>query len=117
MSSFYTNIFLQVNEKQLVESQGEQKSIATPFRTLPTEGHDDVITLNDEEMIESVQYFEKKIQKEEQPSRSNSPANFAWPTNKAVKEVTSISKTNSKICKKQPETIQLLTGGKRAVNY
>ncbi|KAK1132769.1 hypothetical protein K0M31_014145 [Melipona bicolor] len=91
-----------IDEGQLIETQIEQKNITTPFRTLPKEGNDDIIIINDEEVTDVKYDVSRKIEKKN-TSHLNSKL-FA------IKLDSSISR--SKI-EEKPKS--LLTGGKRSV--
>ncbi|CAD1472451.1 unnamed protein product, partial [Heterotrigona itama] len=86
-----------IDEGQLIETQIEQKNIATPFRTLPKEGNHDIIIINDEEVTDVKYNVSRKIEKK----------NSKLFTNKSDSSI-----SRSKL-EEKPQS--LLTGEKRSV--
>ncbi|XP_031831640.1 recQ-mediated genome instability protein 1 [Nomia melanderi] len=97
-----------IDEEQLVELQPKQK-IATPFRSLPKEGDDDVIIIN-EDTIEDIKY--KSIQKpivKTQNILQQSSAQYTGETS------SSINTFHSKLCDKPSKTSVCSIAGKRPI--
>ncbi|XP_043516463.1 recQ-mediated genome instability protein 1-like [Frieseomelitta varia] len=90
-----------IDERQLIETQVEQKNI-TPFRTLPKEGNDDIIIINDEEVTDVKYDVSRKIEK-----KNSSHLNSKLFT---IKSDSSVSRSK---LKEKPKS--LLTGEKRSV--